>query len=503
MNGKNDIFELIHALSSTEKSYFKKFAYKIKTKDSKDYLALFDALVSQKEYDELLLKKKLKHTKLFNNFSASKTYLINLIIDTLSPYQEENNIHGIILKSLSQIRFLNDKKAVQLAGKKIQQVKKQIIENELYTYSHTLFQLEIDLIPYSKTEEKYRNQLFLDCQYAERCVQNYSEYLQLKEEWIYFRQNTQTYTRDNSLQNTINEKLKHPLLQSADTALTTRAKYLYYYIRIGYYLLMNDLEAAYTDSCNQYVLLDKNLSFRQLYATDYINNLGNHLFRMINVNQYEDANDVIQKLESALKNYPDKDFVQLKRLNILYIERARSMHEKDFPRMLQNIEFMENAIGYFKIRKDIAISLQYDIILAYFYNDKFADALMHANTLLNHEELNSFKDLESYAHIIRLLCFIELNKKFVSDNLFDNLKKKLYRDKKLFKMENCMLRFLEEYANSTESKQKLAVLIQYKKEIEQLVQNPLEQNMLHYFNILWWMEAKINQKTMLSYFTKT
>ena len=266
---------------------------------------------------------------------------------------------------------------------------------------------------------------------------------------------------------------------------------------------MNDLEAAYTDSCNQYVLLDKNLSFRQLYATDYINNLGNHLFRMINVNQYENANDVIQKLESALKNYPDKDFVQLKRLNILYIERARSMHEKDFPRMLQNIEFMENAIGYFKIRKDIAISLQYDIILAYFYNDKFADALMHANTLLNHEELNSFKDLESYAHIIRLLCFIELNKKFVSDNLFDNLKKKLYRDKKLFKMENCMLRFLEEYANSTESKQKLAVLIQYKKEIEQLVQNPLEQNMLHYFNILWWMEAKINQKTMLSYFTKT
>jgi hypothetical protein len=128
---------------------------------------------------------------------------------------------------------------------------------------------------------------------------------------------------------------------------------------------------------------------------------------------------------------------------------------------------------------------------------------MHANTLLNHEELNSFKDLESYAHIIRLLCFIELNKKFVSDNLFDNLKKKLYRDKKLFKMENCMLRFIEEYTNSTESKQKLSVLLQYKTEIEQLVQNPLEQNMLHYFNILWWMEAKINQKTMLTYFTKT
>ncbi len=500
MNGKNDIFELIHALSVSERAYFKKFAYKIKNKESKDYIELFDAIALQKTYNETLLKNRLTHTKLFNNFSASKSYLINLIAETLTPLCIENTMHGSILKALAQIRFLIEKNAQHTAKKKIQQVKKWIKEYELFSYADALFHMEISLIPFTKEDETIRKLIIEEKIYAENCVQNLSQYIMLKEEWIYFRQNSQTYVRDASYREFIDSQLGLPLLSDINLAITTRSRFLFYYIRIGYKLLINDLESAFVDSCKQYVLIKENIPFRRQYNLEYINCLGNHLLRMINVNNYTDADEVIAKLEHELDANQDIVLKQTKRLNIIYAERAKSMHEKEFPRLLDSTELLDSAIQFYNKRKDIALSLIYDRALAYFYNDKFDDALHAINLLLNNEDLYSFKDLESYAHIIRLLCFIEQDRIFVFDNLFENLKKKLYRDKKLFKMENCILKMLETYSATSEDKLRHQILLHYKKEIEHLSSNPMEQNMLHYFNIQWWIEAKLHKKTIFSFY---
>lgn len=59
----NECFALIKSLQPNEKRYFKLFASKQGDKNAKQYIALFDAfdaLDSDKEYDEYKLKKKLK-----------------------------------------------------------------------------------------------------------------------------------------------------------------------------------------------------------------------------------------------------------------------------------------------------------------------------------------------------------------------------------------------------------------------------------------------------------
>jgi hypothetical protein len=76
MSEKNDLHKLIHSLTPNEKAYFKKFAYKSKDDKENPYLVMFDAILKQDEYDEEALKKKLKNTKLINNFSAAKILFI-------------------------------------------------------------------------------------------------------------------------------------------------------------------------------------------------------------------------------------------------------------------------------------------------------------------------------------------------------------------------------------------------------------------------------------------
>ena len=73
---KNELHKLIHSLTPNEKAYLKKFAYKSKNDAENPYLLLFEAILKQEEYDEEALKKKLKYTKLINNFSAAKELFI-------------------------------------------------------------------------------------------------------------------------------------------------------------------------------------------------------------------------------------------------------------------------------------------------------------------------------------------------------------------------------------------------------------------------------------------
>jgi hypothetical protein len=102
MSEKNDLHKLIHSLTPNEKAYFKKFAYKSKDDKENPYLLMFDAILKQDEYDEEALKKKLKNTKLINNFSAAKNYLSDLIITTFSLFRK------IILSKINYFLFYSN-----------------------------------------------------------------------------------------------------------------------------------------------------------------------------------------------------------------------------------------------------------------------------------------------------------------------------------------------------------------------------------------------------------
>jgi hypothetical protein len=109
--GSDDLYSLIHSLTTEEKGYFKKFSKRHASKGSTT-LQLFDAINKQEVFEEKTLKKK------FRNYVVAKNHLFNMILDSLVISDKSPGLQRELLKQLQYILLLQKKgllnKAIQL-----------------------------------------------------------------------------------------------------------------------------------------------------------------------------------------------------------------------------------------------------------------------------------------------------------------------------------------------------------------------------------------------------
>ncbi len=109
--GSDDLYRLIHSLTTDEKGYFKKFALRHSQKESK-HLQLFDAISKQTEFEEASLKKK------FAGYVDMKGYLFEMILDSLQLGGILKDVIAECIKIWQHVQILKTKglikKALQL-----------------------------------------------------------------------------------------------------------------------------------------------------------------------------------------------------------------------------------------------------------------------------------------------------------------------------------------------------------------------------------------------------
>src|SRR5687767_1448334 len=109
--GSDELYRLIHALTTEEKGYFKKFAKRHTSKGNK-YLQLFDAINKQKEFEEKSLKKK------FKDLAVMKVYLFDMILRSLLINLKNVSAETMLLQKLIYCEILQSKglqkKAIEL-----------------------------------------------------------------------------------------------------------------------------------------------------------------------------------------------------------------------------------------------------------------------------------------------------------------------------------------------------------------------------------------------------
>lgn len=104
MTSRNDIHELIHALSKTERRYVKLHAGF--QQGDKSYMRLFDAIAAQPTYNEAALKQALLHEPCMRNFSMAKQYLYEHIIDALKNYGAYKDAESELTDMIEEFKIL-------------------------------------------------------------------------------------------------------------------------------------------------------------------------------------------------------------------------------------------------------------------------------------------------------------------------------------------------------------------------------------------------------------
>ena len=88
---KDDLFQLIRSMSKSEKRYFKMESKKAGNKTS-NHIKLFDTINNLEDYDEEVLKKKLKKEKFVEHLSAEKRYLYQAVLKSIRNFNSDKSI---------------------------------------------------------------------------------------------------------------------------------------------------------------------------------------------------------------------------------------------------------------------------------------------------------------------------------------------------------------------------------------------------------------------------
>ncbi|MCP4442780.1 MAG: hypothetical protein GY810_28075 [Aureispira sp.] len=138
----SDLYYLIHALNKAEKRYFKSYAQRHIIGTQNDYMQLFDAIETQKKFDEAKLKKKLVKVIDSKTWASTKKYLYQQVLESLHHFHLSHSIGEKIKTAIHVSRILLNKHLVKQAEKLIAKTQKQIEEYALYEYIPEFFEVQ-------------------------------------------------------------------------------------------------------------------------------------------------------------------------------------------------------------------------------------------------------------------------------------------------------------------------------------------------------------------------
>lgn len=128
---KDQLFILIKSLTKTEKRHFKLFVGKEK---ETVYLRLFDAIASQKAYDELKIRKEFAGQAFLKQLHVTKNYLKGLILQSLKTYHSNISKETEVIELVRNIEVLFHKELIDQCQNEITKVEKLCRDQQLYSH---------------------------------------------------------------------------------------------------------------------------------------------------------------------------------------------------------------------------------------------------------------------------------------------------------------------------------------------------------------------------------
>jgi len=138
----NNLFELIKAMSASEKRYYKRH-YASEKNLTTD---LFDFVNKMESYNEDLVKSNFKDTKLAKNLKVYKVQLTDVILKSLVSYYAKKTVKSKIRQGLEEIDLLLEKQLYEVALFRCKKIKELAIAKQELEYLIPILSCEIKLI---------------------------------------------------------------------------------------------------------------------------------------------------------------------------------------------------------------------------------------------------------------------------------------------------------------------------------------------------------------------
>lgn len=483
------IYKLIHAMSASEKRYFKRHY----ASETSLLTTLFDFINSMRNYDEEVVKSHFSDSKLSKNLKVYKVQLAELLLKSLVSYHSKNSVHSKIRIGLEELDILIGKQLFDIALSKIKRIKAICLEYDAYEHLFPILALELSLNSfYSANPGSIQTSTFHELDESIIAVQEILSLQRYSHQLSDIKNHLSTQTLTEG-QHVLYTNLLSKLLSKLgeENSFSFREQYYQYHvISMIYRLVLNDPEQEYFYKSEQIRLLKENEKISNAYPALYFASMHNYLSSCWKLKRYEALDNGIADIQSFIRNNPvlepNKLFVYYLQISLFFGKNLAALEESFEKEVLAHIKKYKQSSDYLSNLIYLRLAL---IHLTLNHHKKVQFFLRRINE--NTPTMN--KAFSSVVVVVDLMSHYQSDDLFLVKNIANaQLRKRKKKDSESSKLFEDILLFFQQLARTSEEEQVTQLAKDFKSQILEAKDQTLS-NWLKEYLFYDWLDALANK----------
>jgi hypothetical protein len=501
---KEQLFRVINHLSPNEKAYFRKFTYKVSKEDSSVFqlFELIEKAQRKGEIDENKLTKEFQKINPNADYIKVKSNLLHKLFEAIVNYDRNSSTLHELFELLELADSLFKRKLIHDALHTLKKAEKIALQNQELELLLKIKEQYISLEAYVRV---FNRNVFEHSFYNDSL-----NYLKLLQNKMLVREATQQVHHFQKLIGTPRSMEDLEILKSIEAspglkinfdALDDSSKMDQTLSLCIIYFSKGDFEGvikickSFLSKYKQETNTNKLLSTKLLSIYD---SLMQACLMNKNLSEFKSIYNQFEKL-----NFNYNEHIRLKNGISLYVKAVAGTYElnfNSFEQLDQQFSAIENDELIPNYRK---VSLAYYLIFGLFLSEKFNLAASRISWLLQKQDINIRYDIDVAVRVMNLIILLEKDEWYHLEYAIRNFKQLLENRERKFELELHFIKMLKK-ALQTKSAQELKTqLIDIRKDIEKCIEkNPIEANFLTGFDLLSWIESKLQNRSFKEIYLK-
>lgn len=430
---------------------------------------------------------------------SEKNHLYKLILKSLRSYYSEQSVNSTLKEEIKNVEILYNKALYRECEKFVGRAKQLAEKYEKFYYWFELINWEKKLLDSAYESGVFSIDLDKLIEEEEMVIaklRNLAEYTMIYSKInLIFRSGG--FTRNESERKTVEGIADYHLIKSKNTALSTKAASICYYIK-G---LCSATNRNYEDSFQFFnktrEILDNNPHIKSDTGARYVMTLFHLLRCYIDNREFDQAEALIADIRGlqSKKGFKSVD-VSVKIFANSYNQELVLLHAKgEFQKSVDLIPEIERQQDLYegKLSKEMELLLTYNKAYSYFGVGDFKRALLYLNEVLNDNEQNLRQDVYSFARLFNLVIHYELGNYDFLEYVVKSASRYLNKQARNYEIENICIKQIRKLSKTPIEINRLEIFERLDRDVSVILEDHNEQVILAYFNIEAWVKSKIKK----------
>ncbi|MEM7106902.1 MAG: hypothetical protein AAF519_01660 [Bacteroidota bacterium] len=490
------LFSLIKSLKKSEKRYFKLQA-RFEDPQAK-YLQLFHALESSQVYDEDAVLKDIPQL-IPHQLSNLKAHLYKKVLRSIRQFSQTNVMDIQLREMIDHAQILFNRSLYEQCVDVLKKAKKRAkkIDN---------LELQLEILKWEKNvlthtigpdNEARVNRIIKEVQDVNDRINNINTITNLsaKLSSIYTKIG---YIRNQADQNQV-AALIDELPKFNEQKLSLNEKLNLYNLYVNYYFFLQNFESGYYYAREWVRLFDDNKELKTSRVENYLNAINNLMiaqYKLYKYHKFVISSRRLREIRHYSKSLLNEN-IRLKLLKYTYVhEFNRIFMLGDFKAGVSLMNKIKPGLEDFISQLDnhSKLILYYKVACLYFGDDNYGEAIQWLNRIFNSENIDLREDIHSFARILSLIGHYELGNTDVIDYYIRSTYRFMLNKDDLHQFQKAILSFLRKLAGEFTEEDLIPEFEKLLHKLIPLQSNPYEKRAFIYFDIISWLESKIQQK---------